>query len=231
MVTGSPVRGIRGHSALPFSVEQHPSPNFGERRGGATPSLIVLHYTAMDTAQDAIDRLCDPQAEVSAHYVICPQGHITQLVDEDKRAWHAGAGAWGDITDVNSASIGIELANRGDHPFAAAQIAALEWLMPQIIERWGIGPAGVIGHSDLAPGRKSDPGPRFDWQRLARQGLAVWPGAADPAQDMDAALKQCGYTADVDPDTRLAAFRLRFRPGHSGPVDQIDRTLAAGLLA
>ncbi|MGC8203684.1 N-acetylmuramoyl-L-alanine amidase [Aliiroseovarius sp. PTFE2010] len=220
---------------MPFNVEQHPSPNFGDRRGGATPSLIVLHYTAMQTAEDAIARLCDPHAEVSAHYVICPQGRITQLVDERHRAWHAGAGAWGDVTDVNSASIGIELANRGDHPFAEAQFAALEWLLPHIMDRWDITPRGVIGHSDVAPGRKADPGARFDWQRLARRGLAVWPagGSAvkDTGEDMDAALKRAGYTADVDPDTRLAAFRLRFRPGGTGPADDVDRQLVAALLA
>ena len=149
-------------------IIQTPSPNFGPRKGGATPSLIVVHYTAMETATAALKRLCDPQFEVSAHYLISAQGEIHQLVAEDMRAWHAGAGQWGDITDVNSHSIGIELDNRGDHPFAHPQIEALCALLPAIMTRWTIPFENIIGHSDSAPGRKIDPGPRFDWQRLKR---------------------------------------------------------------
>lgn len=149
-------------------IIQTPSPNLGPRKGGATPSLIVVHYTAMETATAALERLCDPQFEVSAHYLISAQGEIHQLVAEDMRAWHAGAGQWGDITDVNSHSIGIELDNRGDHPFAHPQIEALCALLPAIMTRWNIPFENIIGHSDCAPGRKIDPGPRFDWQRLRR---------------------------------------------------------------
>lgn len=232
MATGLPVPGTRGPSALLPDVKDHPSPNCGARRDGARPSLIVLHYTAMQSAEAAIARLCDPAAEVSAHYLIWEDGRVTRLVDEAERAWHAGAGAWGPVTDVNSHSIGIELSHRGDHPFSHRQMAALERLLPDIMARWGIGPEGVIGHSDMAPGRKIDPGPRFDWKRLARQGLALWPAAAaTPVADLDAALRRLGYTAEVDVETRLAAFRLRFRPGHEGPADEVDRRLVAGLLA
>lgn len=120
----------------------------------------------------ALDRLCDAQAEVSAHYLIRRDGQVFQLVAEDQRAWHAGAGQWGGIADVNSHSIGIELDNDGASPFGEPLMAALERLLPEVMQRWSISPAGVLGHSDTAPGRKSDPGPRFDWARLVRQGLA-----------------------------------------------------------
>ena len=147
-------------------VTWHPSPNFGERRDGSTPSIIVIHYTAMESAEAAIERLCDPEFEVSAHYVIARDGVVTQLVDEGMRAWHAGAGEWNGITDVNSHSIGIELDNDGASPFAARLMDALDALLPQIAERWGIAPGKIIGHEDCAPGRKFDPGPRFDWGRI-----------------------------------------------------------------
>lgn len=151
----------------------HPSPNFGDRREGLVPQWIVLHYTAMGSAGEALERLCDPQAEVSAHYLIGSDGMLWQMVDEPCRAWHAGAGQWQGLDDVNSRSIGIELDNRGNHPFAEPQMAVLEAMLPQIMGRWSIPAEGVIGHSDSAPGRKFDPGPRFDWARLVRQGLAV----------------------------------------------------------
>jgi N-acetylmuramoyl-L-alanine amidase len=153
-------------------VLDRPSPNFTERRGGARPSLVVIHYTAMASAEAACARLCDPDAEVSAHYLIDYDGQVTALVDEAMRAWHAGAGAWGAITDVNSHSIGIELQNTGAEPFPEPQMAALEGLLAGVMARWAIGPEGVIGHADCAPGRKVDPGPRFDWARLAFSGLA-----------------------------------------------------------
>lgn len=203
----------------------HPSPNFTARRGGAQPSLIVLHYTAMADAQAALDRLCDPASEVSAHYLISRDGRLWQLVDEAMRAWHAGAGDWAGAADVNSRSIGIELDNTGAQPFAEPLMAALEALLPQIMARWAIGPEGVIGHSCMAPGRKQDPGPRFDWARLARQGLAR-PAAACPATP-DAArfrarAQAAGFTAEVPDDVLLAAVRLRFRPGAQGALSAAD---------
>ncbi|MCA0274165.1 MAG: N-acetylmuramoyl-L-alanine amidase [Proteobacteria bacterium] len=206
-----------------------PSPNFGPRREGAVPGLIVLHYTAMPSCAEARDRLCDPTAEVSAHWLIAEDGTVEQLVDETLRAWHAGAGGWGGVTDVNSRSIGIELANAGDAPFPEPQMAALERLLNGIMTRWGIPPEAVIAHSDMAPERKRDPGPRFDWQRLALQGLSIWPGAAEPV-DFAGSLRRIGYP-EAAPETLLAAFRLRFRPGAAGPEDDTDRALAADLAA
>jgi len=177
---------MRGCAEAQLAVISHPSPNVGPRRNGAVPDMIVLHYTAMATPEAALARLCDARAEVSAHYLICERGRVWRLVEEEMRAWHAGAGQRGAVRDVNSRSIGIELANTGAHPFPAPQVAALERLMADIMQRWRIAPARVIGHSDMAPARKSDPGPRFDWRGLARAGLSVWPGgpaAAVPRGD------------------------------------------------
>ncbi|WP_438942697.1 N-acetylmuramoyl-L-alanine amidase [Primorskyibacter marinus] len=197
--------------------------------------MVVIHYTAMTSAQEARDWLCNPQAEVSAHYVISRRGTVWQLVDEDMRAWHAGAGVWGCVSDVNSRSVGIELANTGAEPFPEPQMAALEDLLRGITARWQVPPERVIGHSDLAPGRKIDPGPRFDWRRLARQGLAVWPvddleaeGGNTPAEldDLGKTLEAIGYTSDADMETKLAAFRLRYRPAATGPASRADRALA-----
>jgi N-acetylmuramoyl-L-alanine amidase len=150
-----------------------PSPNHGDRRG-VRPSLVVLHYTAMATAEAALARLCDPGPEVSAHWLIAEDGRVWRLVPEDRRAWHAGAGAWGGCADVNSASVGVELANGGDAPFPAPQMRALEAVLRGTLDRWGIPPAGVIGHACMAPLRKQDPGRRFDWRALARAGLCLW---------------------------------------------------------
>lgn len=209
-----------------------PSPNCGERRGGARPDLIVLHYTAMASVAEARARLCDPAHEVSAHWLISETGSAEPLVDEAMRAWHAGAGAWGAVTDVNSRSIGIELANSGSQPFAEPQMAALERLLTAIMARWAIPPERVIGHSDMAPGRKSDPGPRFDWRRLARAGLSVWPAAEGPAETAGFAAhaRRFGYP-DVAEEVLLRAFRLRFRPWAEGALDGVDAALAADLAA
>ncbi|MGL4309723.1 MAG: N-acetylmuramoyl-L-alanine amidase [Paracoccaceae bacterium] len=205
------------------------SPNQSERRGGVRPDLIVIHYTAMKSCAEAEARLCDPAAEVSAHYLIAEDGRVIALVPEEARAWHAGAGAWGGVTDVNSRSIGIELSNPGDAPFSHAQMVALEGLLKGLMARWSIPPERVIGHSDMAPDRKRDPGPRFDWRRLALQGLAVWP---EPGVDapLSESLTRIGYP-DADDLTRLSAFRLRFRPWAMGEEDATDRALAADLAA
>ncbi len=209
------------------------SPNHGPRRLGARPDLVVIHYTAMTSHDEALDRLCDPEAEVSAHWLISGGGAVTALVPEELRAWHAGAGRWGEVSDVNSRSIGIELYNRGDHPFAGPQMAALESLLSEIMGRWTIRPERVIGHSDMAPDRKDDPGPRFDWRRLARHGLSIWPepGQGPPASPMrfDDLARRFGYTAEVPHAMRLRAFRLRFRPRASGPLDATDMALIADL--
>ena len=204
------------------------SPNFGERRDGARPSLIVIHYTAMATCAEARARLCDPAAEVSVHWLIAEDGTVEALVAEDMRAWHAGAGAWGAITDVNSHSIGIELANIGDAPFPEPQMAALEALLRDVMARWSIPPERVIGHADMAPERKSDPGPRFDWRRLALAGLSVWPEGGDTAAPFLSSARAFGF-ANAAPKTALAAFRLRFRPWYKGCEDGTDRAMADDL--
>lgn len=191
----------------------------------------------MDSADAALDRLCDPETEVSAHYLICEAGRIYQLVEEDLRAWHAGAGSWAGAGDVNSRSIGIELANTGAAPFPEPQMRALEALLPGIMDRWSIPPQGVIGHSDMAPARKQDPGRRFDWRRLARLGLAVWPegiaaaGAPPDAARFREALVRFGYP-DAEPhETLLDAMRQRFRPWASGPLSDGDMAVAQALAA
>jgi N-acetylmuramoyl-L-alanine amidase len=209
------------------------SPNHGPRRDGLRPELVVLHYTAMPDAASAERALCDPAREVSAHWLIARDGQVVQLVDEELRAWHAGAGQWRGRGDVNSRSIGIELDNDGASPFAAALMDALEGLLAGILARWSIPPSGVIAHSDMAPGRKRDPGPRFDWLRLARQGMAVWPECEAPTRpDADAFRRHArafGYPG-VEDALLLETFRLRFRPGAKGPLDGIDCALAAALL-
>jgi len=212
------------------------SPNFGERRGVSAPDMVVLHYTAMDSCEAAAERLCDPQFEVSAHYLIAENGEVHQLVEESKRAWHAGRGSWGAVDDVNSHSIGIELANTGFHPFPEVQMQALETLLAGILERHNIPAQRVIGHSDMAPGRKIDPGTRFDWQRLARQGLSVWPGPLQARiqviPDLDAFVSYAttfGYPAKSDPEAALQAFRMRFSPHVEGPASLPDLMRIADL--
>lgn len=204
------------------------SPNHGDRRG-QRPELIVLHYTGMADAASARARLCDPQAEVSAHWLIDEAGRTEALVPEDRRAWHAGAGAWQGRDDVNSRSIGIELVNPGDRPFTAPQMDALTSLLRGIMARWGIPSEAVIGHSDMTPGRKTDPGPRFDWERLGREGLALWPSAGSDLPLSDS-LDAIGYPP-ADPEIRLAAFRLRARPWACGPEGPDDRRAAAAFAA
>ncbi|SFR15265.1 N-acetylmuramoyl-L-alanine amidase [Poseidonocella sedimentorum] len=208
-----------------------PSPNFGPRRDGGRPEIIVIHYTAMASATGAIDWLCNPEAEVSAHYLIDARGAVTQMVREADRAWHAGAGRWRGRADVNSWSLGIELSNTGKEPFAEPQMAALEGLLTGMMARHGIAPENVIGHSDLAPGRKVDPGRRFDWARLARQGLAqaAARSSAIPTDPFRVLASRAGYTAEVDDETLLAALRLRHCPWNDGPLNKTDLAILAAL--
>ena len=235
MATVLHVRGFRNDNmALPV-IHQHPSPNFGPRKHGRAPDMIVLHYTAMDSAAAAIERLCDPTCEVSAHYVIDTDGTITQLVSEDMRAWHAGAGAWGDVTDVNSHSIVIELDYcppfEGVVEFDTRQITAVKAVMVDILARRPeIAPVRVIGHSDMAPARKFDPGPQFPWRELAQAGLSIWPeDVNEQTPDWDVfkqAAIEFGYRApndDVDGwNAVLFAFRTRFNPQQSGEISGRD---------
>jgi N-acetylmuramoyl-L-alanine amidase len=189
---------------------------------------VVLHYTVIPTAAAALERLCDPQAAVSAHWLIDRDGTVWALVDEDRRAWHAGQGAWGDCQDVNSASIGVELVNTGAEPFPEPQMAALERVLRGIMDRWAIPPEGVIAHSDMAPARKTDPGCRFDWRRLAMGGLSIWPGLGDRQAALLPSLHRIGYP-DAPADVLLGAFRSRFRPWAGGPECALDRAAADDL--
>ncbi len=222
-----------------MEIAEWPSPNFGERRGGRRPELVVLHHTAMPSAEAALQRLSDPAAEVSAHYVIAEDGRVWRMVDEAARSWHAGAGCWRGEDDVNSRSIGIELANAGPlagfPPFPAPQMAALGALIDGIRTRWPIPLAGIIAHSDMAPGRKADPGPKFDWRCLALGGRAVWPAPAAADGGWEAfrtAAEEAGYAApDGDWEVVLRSFRLRFRPWARGPLAPHDVGTARALAA
>lgn len=222
-----------------MEIVERSSPNFAPRRNGARPTLIVLHHTAMLSAEAALARLCDPRAEVSAHWLVAEDGRLFRLVDEAERAWHAGLGSWGGAGDVNSRSIGIELANAGPldalPPFPEPQMAALEALLDAVMARWSIPPAGVIAHSDMAPDRKSDPGPKFDWRRLARGGRAVWAegsGVAEPDADaFRTAAGAFGYDPGTAPHPLLGAFRLRFRPWARGALQAEDVSVMRALAA
>ena len=196
--------------------------------------MVVIHYTAMVSADAACRTLCNPDTEVSAHYLIDEDGTVRSLVAEGMRAWHAGAGQWGDVVDVNSRSIGIELANPGACPFAMAQIDTLSILLHGIFARWAINPARIIGHSDMAPGRKIDPGARFDWRRLWLEGGGVWPDCM-ATHDLPASAKVFRQMADrfgyrcVDDDLLLRVFRMRFRPWVDGPLDTVDMQMISDL--
>jgi len=167
---------------------------------------------------------------VSSHYLIARDGEVFQHVEEEMRAWHAGAGAWGAVTDVNSRSIGIELDNTGARPFPEPQMAALEGLLAGIMDRWAIRPERVIAHSDLAPTRKIDPGARFDWRRLALQGLSIWPDERDFAGAcFRKAATTFGFSGEVSDADMLRAFRLRFRPFAQGPLEAEDLRMISNL--
>ena len=178
------------------------SPNFSERKGVLNPSLIIIHYTAMHDTESAQRALCNPETEVSSHYLISADGAVIQLVEERHRAWHAGISSWGNISDVNSHSIGIELANDGFLHFSAKLMESLEHLLGIISKRWNIPASRVLVHSDVSPGCKIDPGVSFDWRRLALNGLAVW---AEQKKDVvlgeDELIKNLnvfGYNTEID---------------------------------
>lgn len=220
------------------SIVETPSPNFNERQ--LPVSMIVLHYTGMQSTEAALARLTDPAAEVSAHYLIDEDGTIHRLVAEDKRAWHAGQSHWRGITDVNSASIGIELVNPGHEfgyrEFAPAQIEALVPLLAEIKDRYEITRGNVVGHSDIAPTRKQDPGELFPWAKLARLRLALprpTRNLMDPLWS-DAgfllALERFGYEV-TDKLAAVVAFQRRFRPELiDGEIDGECRCLLLALL-
>jgi N-acetylmuramoyl-L-alanine amidase len=203
-------------------VIECPSPNFDARPAGQAVDILLLHYTGMESAQAALARMCDETARVSAHYCIDEDGTVMRLVPEDKRAWHAGAASWAGDSGVNARSIGIEMVNPGHEfgyrDFPEAQIEVLIELCRGILSRHPIPPARVLGHSDVAPLRKQDPGERFDWARLAEAGIGLWPGAPEPgAAPGEDALKQrlaafgYGYLEE-DPAAVVRAFQRHFRP-------------------
>jgi N-acetylmuramoyl-L-alanine amidase len=214
------------------------SPNFDARDQAV--SIVVLHYTGMSDAESAIARLCDPEARVSCHYLITEDGQILRMVAEDMRAWHAGRSHWRGVHGVNGASLGIEIVNPGHEfgyrPFTEEQMDALIPLLAEIVDRHQIPKANVVGHSDVAPARKQDPGELFDWARLARHGLAVARpnrGLVDPHWT-DAgfllALERYGY--DVrETLAATVAFQRRFRPELiDGTIDGECRAILLGLL-
>jgi N-acetylmuramoyl-L-alanine amidase len=215
-------------------IADRPSPNHGPRMAGSPVDMLVLHYTGMKTAEAALARLCDPAAQVSAHFMIDEDGTILRLVDESRRAWHAGVAHWRGHSDVNSRSIGIELVNPGhEHgyrPFPEAQVAALIDLANSIIARYPIPARNVVGHSDIAPDRKTDPGELFDWPRLADRGIGLWPVERDAdIAAIPAMLQQYGYAPDSE--AALSAFQRHFRPSRiDGQPDTECARLLAGLL-
>ncbi len=214
-----------------------PSPNFDARTQPVT--MIVLHYTGMIDAMAALTRLTDAQAKVSSHWLVAEDGQVIRLVDEGWRAWHAGKSWWRGTSDVNSASVGIEIVNPGHEfgyrPFPDEQMAAVEALVAAAVARHGVDPSNVVGHSDVAPARKEDPGELFDWPRLARAGLAaaIPQGGFDPGwtdAGTLAALARYGYDIS-EPMAAVIAFQRRFRPARfDGVIDAETRALLRGLL-
>lgn len=230
----------------------HASPNFGPRRDGLTPAILILHYTGMPSAEKAIDWLSRPESNVSCHYVIDEHGRVTQMISETKRAWHAGESFWAGISDVNSASIGIEIQNPGhEHgypDFPDAQMQSVISLSRDIIQRHGIPARNVLAHSDIAPVRKIDPGEKFDWAGLAAEGVGHWvepqplapligeisrqPGRDDVAH-AQRLLAQYGYGIEINGQhdaasrTVTRAFQRHFRPKRVDGL--LDRSTVATL--
>ncbi|MEQ8369468.1 MAG: N-acetylmuramoyl-L-alanine amidase [Alphaproteobacteria bacterium] len=203
------------------------SANFNQRPAGQAIDTLIIHYTGMTSAAAALDRLCDPRASVSAHYLIDENGGTWQLVADSCRAWHAGVSFWRGRTDINGCSIGIELAHPGHEfgyrPFPAAQINSLIRLCHSVQARHPIEPSRVLGHADVAPGRKQDPGEAFPWRQLAAAGIGLWPPDDATAghlrqKDLQAALRRIGYDvpdngrASAAVERAVAAFQSHFRP-------------------
>lgn len=212
------------------SIIDRPSPNHDARPDGTEVDILLLHYTGMQSAEAALDRLTDPDAKVSAHYLIDEDGGCYRMVDEARRAWHAGVATWQGATDINARSIGIELANPGHQfgyrTFPDKQMDCLAQLSRAILERHAIPPSRVLAHSDVAPDRKEDPGELFDWESLARKGIGIWPlHASEAAIQMEFSeamrlLSEIGYAApDVSLMSQAArcvllAFQRRWMPHH-----------------
>ncbi len=243
--------------SAPLLVER-PSPNWDARPEGGPIDILLLHYTGMQSSAAALARLADPAARVSAHYVVDEDGTCTRMVAEERRAWHAGLSSWAGAADINGRSIGIEIVNPGHEfgyrDFPAAQMAAVEALAADIVARRAIAPSRVLGHSDVAPMRKQDPGERFPWQRLARAGIGLWPeegfvpsrnaGTLEPGMSGSAvvmlqlALSGFGYGVEgsglYDPLTEavVTAFQRHFRQHLvDGRADGETQSLLHHLLA
>ncbi|HEX8421746.1 MAG TPA: N-acetylmuramoyl-L-alanine amidase [Sphingomonas sp.] len=221
-----------------MTIIDTPSPNFDERT--LPISMIVLHYTGMQDSASAIARLCDADAKVSSHYVVDEDGTVLRLVPEDKRAWHAGRSHWRGTTDINSASVGIEIVNPGHEfgyrSFAEPQIDAVIRLVAAIKDRHAITRGNVVGHSDIAPTRKRDPGELFPWSKLAKLRLALprpTRNLMDPMWTEGGfllALERFGYEV-IEPMAAIMAFQRRFRPELiDGEVDAECRMILLALL-
>ncbi len=219
----------------PVAAKVFPSPNHGERQGGRRPDMLVLHYTGMPVDGEALQWLCNPVSQVSCHYFVFPDGRVLQLVPEGRRAWHAGVSAWGEDRDLNSCSIGVEIAHPGHDgglpPYPDEQIEAVIALSRDVCARWGIPPGRVLAHSDIAPDRKRDPGEVFPWARLHAAGVGHWvrPAAigdgrffsrgdrGTPVEALQAMLALYGYalpiTGAFDEATErvVTAFQRHFR--------------------
>jgi len=232
------------------------SPNHGERRDGQRPTMLVLHYTGMTSEGEALQWLCNPVSQVSAHYFVFEDGRVLQMVPELRRAWHAGHAIWNGETDLNSCSIGIEIANAGHPaglpPYPEAQIRSVIALSKDLVTRWRIPAERVLGHSDIAPGRKLDPGEVFPWDELQREGVGHWvePAAVQdgrffsrgdrgmPVEALQAMLAMYGYGLKIngmfDDDTEkvVAAFQRHFRPQRvDGVADASTITTLRDLIA
>ena len=238
-----------------LTITQRPSQNCSPRRDGLRPDILLLHYTDMLSAHDAVNWLCSPQSQVSCHYLVDEDGEIVQMVDEELRAWHAGVSSWAGETDINSRSIGIEIHNVGHGggylDFPEAQMQAVEGLCLDILSRHDISPERVLAHSDVAPARKVDPGEKFDWARLHRAGIGHWVEPAAPRAGTALAkgdegkhvrmlqdeLRSYGYGIDVSGEFDVAtefvvaAFQRHFRQSRvDGIADDSTRETLRALL-
>lgn len=226
------------------------TPNVNERKGGVSPDALILHYTATATGEEAErEFLTNPDAAVSAHYMVDLDGAITQYVEEDKRAWHAGVSYWDGVTDLNSHSIGIEIVNPGHDggyiDFSDEQMRAVTRLCKEVLSRHNIPPHRVLGHSDIAPDRKIDPGERFNWKKLAGEGVGLWPAPLKEdfrnaatlvynGKRLRQALGEYGYNTQIDLKTLIGQFQRHFHPEiYSTPerVGQANTETAARLCA
>ena len=224
-------------------IHERPSPNHDARPEGQAVDILLLHYTGMESGEAALARMCDPKAKVSAHYCVEEDGRVFQLVGEDRRAWHAGVASWQGAKDINARSVGIEIVNPGHEfgyrPFPAAQMASVTALAQDILTRHAIPAARVLGHSDVAPLRKEDPGELFDWPGLAAEGIGLWPAYGTPENDalgdnaVAAALTEIGYGfVGDDPAAVIRAFQRRYRPAAvTGDADTETRQRLSALLA